>query len=262
MIESRWADGHLDRLSGLLAEIISRNVDVIVTWGTPAAVAAKNSSSTVPIVAVAMGEPLRTGLAATLARPGGNLTGLSTGLAEGVAGKWLELLQEAVPRLTTVAVIGDPENPIARELMKELKAIAPTRNLKLRFIEIRDPSALPRAFERARREAQAAMVLPHPLIFAHRAEVTALAAKQRLPTIYTIRDYAEVGGLLVYTPDYVLMYRRAAEYVDKILKGVKPGDLPIEQPTKFELIVNLRTARALGLKIPDSILLRADEVIR
>jgi putative ABC transport system substrate-binding protein len=207
-----------------------------------------------------MGEPIRTGLAANLARPGGNVTGLSMGMAEGMAGKWLELLQETVPRLTTVAVIGNPENPIVREVVKELEVVARKRNLKLGFIEVREPSALDRAFEQAAREAQAAMVLP--LLLSQRQQIVAFAAKRRLPTIYPLRDYVEAGGLMAYVPDHVVMFQRAADYVDKILKGAKPGDLPIEGPTKFELVVNLKTAKALGLKIPESILLRSDEIIR
>ena len=179
-----------------------------------------------------------------------------------MAGKWLELLQEAVPRLSTVAVIENPDNPIARDLAKELKAIAPTRGLQIRLIDVREPAAIDRAFELVGRKAQAALVLPDPMMSAHRGSVTALAARRRLPTIYPVRDYVDAGGLMVYAPDFDVIWRRAANYVDKILKGAKPADLPIEQPTQYQLIVNLKTARALGLTIPESILLRADEVVR
>jgi putative ABC transport system substrate-binding protein len=262
VIEARWAEGRYDQLPALMAEVLERKVDVLVTYGTEAAVAAKNATSTIPIVVAAMGDPIRSGVAASLARPGGNLTGLSMGFAEGMAGKWLELLQEMVPRLSTVAVIANPDNPIARDLAKELEAIAPRRGLKLRLIEVREAGALDRAFEQAGRKAQAVLVLPDPMVAAHRGQVTALAAKYRLPTMYYLRDYVDAGGLMAYGPDLAVLYRRAADYVDKILKGAKPGDLPIEQPTKFELIVNLKTAKALGITIPESILLRADEVIR
>jgi putative ABC transport system substrate-binding protein len=232
------------------------------TATTQAAIAAKDATSTVPIVGVAMGEPLRTGLATNLARPGGNLTGLSVGWAEGMVGKWLELLQETVPRLSTVAVIENPETPVAQGMVKELAGLAHARRLKLRLIEVREPAGLERAFEQAGRNAQAVLVLPSPVISAHRGQVTALAAKHRLPTVYPLRDYVDAGGLMAYGPDLAVQYRRGAEYVDKILKGAKPGDLPIEQPTKFELVVNLKTAKALGITIPESILLRADEMIR
>ena len=174
----------------------------------------------------------------------------------------LELLQEIVTRLSTVAVIENPDTPIARELAKELVTTAPTRGLKLRMIDVREPAALDRAFEQAKRKAQAVLVLPWPVISAHRYQVAALAAKYRVPTIYYLRDYVEAGGLMAYAPDLTVQFRRAADYVDKILKGAKPADLPIEQPTQWSLIVNLKTAKTLGLNIPESILVRADEVIR
>jgi len=263
VIEARWAEDRYDRLPALMAEVIGRKVDVLVTYGTAAAIAAKNATSTVPIVGAPMGEPLRTGLATNLARPGGNLTGLSLGWGQGSGGKWLELLQETVPQLTTVAVIWNPDNQVEREVVKDLEAIAPRGGLKLRLIEVREPGALDRAFEQAGRKAQAVLVLPDPAILAaHRRQVTALAAKHRLPAMYALRDFVDAGGLIAYAPDYSVMWHRAAEYVDKILRGAKPGDLPIEQPTKFELTVNLKTAKALGLTIPQSILLQADEVIR
>lgn len=262
VIETRWAEGRYERLPALMAEVNDRKVDVLVTYTTIAAIAAKNATSTIPIVVASVADPVRSGLVASLARPGGNLTGLTTGLSEGMAGKWLELLQETVPRLSTVAVIATTDSPIVRDLAKELEAIAPTRGVKVRLIEVREPGTLNRAFEQAARKAQAVLVLPDPIFSAHRGQLTALAAKHRLPAIYPLRDYVDAGGLMAYAPDLTVMFRRAAEYVDKILKGAKPGDLPIEQPTKFELVVNLKTAKALGITIPQSILLRADEVIR
>jgi len=262
VIEARWADGRLERLPALMSEVVERKVDVLVTWSTTAAVAAKKATSTIPIVDAAMSDPIRSGLAASLARPGGNLTGLSGGFAEGFAGKWLELLQETVPRLSRIAVIESPDTAIARDLERELKAIAAARRLKLLLIEVREPGELDRAFEQAARKSQAVLVLPDPMLGANREQVVALAAKHRLPAIYYLRDFVDAGGLMAYAPDLVAMFRRAAEYVDKILKGAKAGDLSIEQPTKFELVVNLKTAHALGITIPESILLRADEVIR
>jgi putative tryptophan/tyrosine transport system substrate-binding protein len=261
VIEWSWADGRYDRLPTLMTEAIARKVDVLVTWGTPAAIAARNTTSTVPIVVAAMGDPIGTGLAATLARPGGNLTGLSMAQAD-IAGKWLELLQETVPRLSKIAIISNPDSPIINRLQEQLEAAAPARGLKLRLIEVRNPEAFDHAFKQARREAQAVLVLSDPLTFTHRREITAFTARHRLPAIYTVRDFVDEGGLMSYGTDIAVVSRRAADYVDRILKGAKPSDLPIEQPTKFELVVNLKTAQALGLTIPESVLLRADEVIR
>ena len=262
VVEARSAEGRSERLPVLMNEVIERNVDVLVTWTTPAAIAAKKATSTVPIVVAVMGDPVRSGLVASLARPGGNLTGLSVGFGEGLVGKWLELLQDMVPRLSTLAVIASLDSSMARDLTKELRAVAPARGLKLQIIEMRETVALDRAFEQAGRKAQAVMVLPDPTVFAHRRQIIALAAKHRLPAIYPTRDYVEAGGLFTYGPDFSVMFRRAADYADKILRGAKPGDLPIEQPTQFVLVINLNTAKALGMTIPESILLRADEVIR
>ena len=261
--EERWADGRIDRLPALMSEVLARKVDVLVTHSTPGAIAAKNATSTVPIVAATMSDPIRSGLTTSLAHPGGNLTGLSLGFDKALAGKWLELLQEMVPRLSTVAVMESSDNPIARDLANELKVIAPTRGLKVRLIEVPRAETLETAFEQAGQRAQAVLVLPDPIIYsAQRRKVTALAAKHHLPTIYYLRDFVDAGGLIAYAPDFAVVFRRAAEYADKILRGTKPGDLPVEQPTQFELVVNLKTAKALGISIPESILLRADEVIR
>jgi putative tryptophan/tyrosine transport system substrate-binding protein len=262
VIEARWAEGHLDRLPALVADVVARNVDIIVAFSTPAAIAAKTKTSTIPIVGISMGEPLRTGLATSLARPGANLTGLSVGWTDDVPGKWLELLQEIVPRLETVGLISNPENPISRELVKELQVVAPTRNLKLLLLDVRDAKKLEQTFEHAGRKAQAVLVLPGIAVFASPKLVTGLAAKHRLPTMYYLHDFVDAGGLIGYAPDIVTQWRRGAEYVDKILKGAKPADLPIEQPTKYLLVVNLKAASALGLKVPESILIRADQVIR
>jgi putative tryptophan/tyrosine transport system substrate-binding protein len=262
VIEARWADGRNDRLPVLIGEVLGRNVDVLVTWTTPAATAAKNATSIVPIVVAAMGDPVAIGLVATLAHPGGNLTGLSMGFAEGMGGKWLELLQETVPRLSQVAVIENPDNPANRAQTKELEAVARSLAVRLQLIPARDLEAFDRAFAQAHREAQAVLVLADPLTVHRRDRITALAAKYRIPGMYPLLDFVDAGGLMAYSANQRVLFRRAAEYVDKILKGANPGDLPIEQPTQFELAVNLKTARALGLTIPESILLRADEVIR
>ena len=262
VIESRSAEGKLDRLPALMADVIDRKVDVLVTYGTPGGIAAKKATSTVPIVAWALSDPIRTGLAASLARPGGNLTGLSMGFAEGLAGKFLEILHDAVPRLSTVAVIVNRNNPMPRDLASDLEALAPARNLKLHFIELAGPEAIDRAFERARQKAQAVVVIGEPITLEHQGRVVELAARHRLPAIYLEGSYVQAGGLMSYGPDYAAMWRRGAEYVDKILRGAKPADLPIEQPTRYLLTVNLKAAKALGLAIPESILVRADEVIR
>lgn len=262
VVETRWAEGQYDRLPALIGEVITRKVDVLVTYGTPAAIAAKKATSTVPIVVAVMGNPLGSGLVQSLARPGGNLTGLSLGWGEGIGGKLLELLQETVPRLTTVAVIANPENPMVRTLITEFKGVAPARRLRLRITEVRTAEALDRAFAEAGRQAQALVVIPDPLFLAHRQRITELAARQRLPAMYGLREFADAGGLMSYGPDRIPMFRRAAEYVDRILKGTQPNDLPIEQPTQWTLVVNVKTAKTLGLTVPESILLRADEVIR
>jgi len=262
VIEARSADGRIDRLPALMREVVERKVDVLVTYGTTAAAAAKNATSTIPIVVASMADPIASGVVTSLAHPDGNLTGLSLAWAGGMVGKRLELLQETVPNLSTVAMIANPDDPMVREMAKELDAIAPTRSIKARLIEVREREALDRAFKQARREAQAVLVLGGLFMLEHRRQVVALAATYRLPTMYPLRDYVDAGGLMAYGADSAILFRRAADYVDKILKGAKPAELPIEQPTQHRLIVNLKTARALGLKIPESIQLRADEVIR
>jgi len=263
IIEARWAEGHTERLPALIAEVLARHVDVLVTYATQATVAAKNATNTVPIVGVGVGDPINSGFAATVARPGGNVTGLAGWWAgEGIASKWLELLQEAVPRLSCVAVIVNRDTPIARELKKELEAAGPSHGPKVRFVEARDASTLPRAFEQAAKKCQAILLLPSVVYSGHRWEITALASKFRLPTIYYLRDFVEAGGLMSYGPDLTVMWLRAADYVHKLFHGAKAGELPFERSTKFELVVNLKTAKALGITIPESILLRADEVIR
>jgi len=261
-IEVGWAEGRYERLPVLMAEMLEHKVDILVTYSTPAALAAKRATSKVPIVVAIMGEPVKSGLVASLAHPGGNVTGLSLAWAEGICGKWLELLQETVPKLSTVAVLCNPDNAVAKPLLKELRAVSPVRKLELRIIQVRGMEALSGAIEQARREAQAMLVFPDPLTVYHQSAIATLAAKHRLPAMYALRDFADVGGLMAYAPDTTVMFRRAAEYVDRIIRGARPAELPIEQPTAFQLIVNLKAASALGLTIPASILMRADEVVR
>ena len=262
IIDTGWTEGRSDRLPALLSDILRRKVDVLVTYSTPAAVAAKKATSTVPIVVAGMADPVGSGLVRSLARPGGNLTGISLGYSEEFSGKWLELLREVVPQLDTVAVISNPDNPADRELRRELEAVAPKSGVKVRFIEVSAPDALDKAFQQARQIAQAILVLPDPITVNHRRRVAEIAIKQRLPGLYVFRDFVDVGGLMSYGADQSFLFRRAAEFVDMILKGSKPGDIPIEQPTQFSLSLNLKTARALRITIPESVLLRADEVIK
>jgi putative ABC transport system substrate-binding protein len=259
--EVRWANGESDRLSPLMRDVLSEKIDVLVTYSTPAALAAKKATTTVPIVVVAMGDPIGTGLASSLARPGGNLTGLSMEFTDELSGKWLEILGEVVPDLSTAAVISNPNSPLVRNLSKHLSAAAGARKLKLRFINVGPDDSLDTALTRARREAQAALVLPDPFTVQHRKRITALAAKNQLPTIYMMPDFIDAGGLIAYSVSNEVLFRRAAEYVDRILRGARAGELPIEQPTQFSLAVNLKAAQALGVTIPESILLRADEVV-
>ena len=262
VVEELWGSGQYERLPTLMTDAVSRQVDIIVTYNTAAAIAARKATTTIPIVDAIMSDPVGIGLVASLAHPGGNITGLSTAWEEGIPGKWLELLQETAPHLSTVSVIATPGNPLVPGIVEALQAAAATRGLKLQIIEVREPRALENAFDQARRHTQAAVVFPSPVFLTNQQRITALAAKSRLPVVYAMRDFVDAGGLMAYGPDFAVMFRRAADYVDKILKGAKPADLPIEQPTQFELVINLKAAKALGITIPESILLRADEVIR
>jgi putative ABC transport system substrate-binding protein len=262
VVESHYADTRLTRLPDLMAEVLAHKVDLIVVWGTTAAIAAKNATSTIPIVAAPLGDPVKAGLAVSVARPGGNLTGLSIGWEEGLTGKWLELLEEAVPRLSTVAVIANTDLALHAKMVKELESIAPARGLKVRVIRLHDAQALDRVFDEAAQRAQAVLVLSDPIAVNNAGRIALLAAKHRLPAVFTQRNFVEAGGLMAYGFDVVLMYRRTADYVDSILKGAKPGDLPIEEISQQSLVVNLTAAKVLNLTFPDSIMLRADEVIR
>jgi putative ABC transport system substrate-binding protein len=262
VIEWRSANGDYDRVPGLVADLVESKVDAIVVDTTVAALALKHATSTIPIVLAAVADPLGSGLVTSLAHPGGNVTGLSSMRGE-LSAKRLQLLKEVIPRLTRVAVLWNPDSPPHTKMVQQLKAVAPSLSIEPSFVGVRTPEEIGPAFATvSRAHAQALYVLGAPVFITHRTTLLKLASKAGLPTIYSGRQYADEGGLMSYGANYADQLRRAAGYVDKILKGVKPGDLPIEQPTKFELVVNLKTARAMGITIPESILLQADEVIK
>jgi putative ABC transport system substrate-binding protein len=267
VIEYRSAEGKLDRLPALAAELVALKVDVIVTGGgTPAALAAKQSTGTLPIVSIAVGDPVKSGLVTSLARPGGNVTGLSMlGTAE-LVGKRLELLTQAVPGVSRVAVIWQPGafgERTEKDILKSAEVAARALGVRLQFVEARVSADFDRAFsDMTRARAGALAVTGSPMFTTERRRLVDLAAKNRLPAVYELREDVDAGGLMAYGPNWADLYRRAATYVDKILKGTKPADLPVEQPTKFELVINMKTAKALGLTIPQSLLGRADEIIQ
>ncbi len=259
-IEYRWAEGRTERMAEIAAEFVRLKVDVIVTSGTPTIVAAKQATSVIPIVFATAGDPVGAGLVASLARPGGNVTGLSLQQAE-LAGKRLELLREVVPGLRRLAILANIGNPLAVLEKAEIQAAAQTLGLKITTLEIQRAEDIAPAFQVLKGRAEALYIPSDPLINSNRVRINTLALGARLPTLYAVRENVEAGGLMSYGPNRLDLYRRAADYVDKILRGAKPGDIPVEQPTKFDLVFNLTTAKALGLTIPDSFLLRADEVI-
>ena len=262
VIEWRSANGDYDRIPELAADLVQRKVDVIVVEATLATQAVKRATSTIPIVMAVVADPVGSGLVANLAHPGGNVTGLSLMVAD-LSAKRLQLLKETIPRLTRVAVLWNPATPYHPKVIEELKAVAPSLSIELSFVGARTPEEFGPAFSAvSRAHAQALYVLDDAFFVIHRMTLLKLASKARLPVIYGQRNFPDAGALMSYGPNIEDLFRRSAGYVDKILKGAKPGDLPIEQPTKFELVVNLKTAKALGLTIPESILLRADEVIR
>jgi len=263
VIEYRSAEGRLDRLPDLAAELVRLKVDVIVATPTPAALAAKNATGTVPIVGVSLTEPVGLGLIASLARPGGNVTGVSYSVGTDIFGKDLELLKEVVPKVRRIAVLSNPDGPAQPLIISNIKGAARSLGLQLQLVEARGPGDFDGAFAAMARERVGTLfVVTDPVFIPHRARLVGLAAKSRLPSIFTQRADVEAGGLMSYGPNFPDMYRRTATYVDKILKGAKPADLPVEQPTKIELVINLKTAKAPGLTIPPSLLQRADEVIQ
>src|SRR5262245_20912364 len=264
VIEYR-ADGEIDRLPALAAELVALEVDIIVAGATPHALAAKQATRTVAIVFAAAGDPLSSGLVTSLARPGGNVTGLSVLASQELVGKRLQYLKQAVPGVSRVAYLWHPgaaDERTQKDSMRAADVAARALGVRLQFVEARGPADFNRAFsDMNRTRAEALAVSPSAMFAAEGRRVVDLAAKDRLPTVYPWREYVDVGGLMAYGPNVADSFRRAASYVDKILKGAKPGDLPVEQPTKFELVINLKAAKALGLTIPRSVLAQADHVV-
>jgi putative ABC transport system substrate-binding protein len=260
-IEWRWAQDKAERLPELAAELVGLNVDAIVTGGTPAAKALKSATRTIPIVMAIIGDPVAAGLVDSIARPGGNATGFSI-VAPDLSGKRLQLLKEIIPGISSVAVMSNVANPQSQIELNEMQIGARTLGLRLQSIQISAEASLENAFERGTSaRVQALIVLTDAVLYSQRGRIVALAAANRLPAMYFFREFVQEGGLMSYAPSDTDLFRRAATYVDKVLKGTNPGDLPVEQPTKFELVINLKTAKALGLDVPPTLLARADEVI-
>jgi putative ABC transport system substrate-binding protein len=261
IIEYRWGDGNFDRLPEMAAELVRLNVDVLVSGNTPALLALQNATRTIPIVMLAVGDPLNMGLAASLARPGGNITGLSLMTSE-MSGKRLELLREVVPNLARITVLSNPENPLVVLSLQETRAAAQTLGLKLDSVDMRKPSELDRALSViVGTRPDALVVLSDSMILGQRTQIAAFALTHRLPSISPFREFTEVGGLMSYGPSVPDLYRRGVGYIKRILEGANPAELPIEQPTKFELVINLKTTKALGLTVPLIMQMTADEVI-
>ena len=262
VIEYRWAEGKLDRLPGLAAELVRLNVDVIVAGGSTSTGAARKATSTIPIVMAQVNDPIGSGFVASLARPGGNITGLST-LAPELSGKQLELLKEILPRVSRVAVFGTSTAPGNAQALKGIESAAKVFGTDLQYYDVLSESDFESSFVAANKGgAGAALVLSSPVLNSRRKQIANIAIKYRLPAIYFNQEFVDDGGLIFYGADAVDLHRRAATYVDKILKGAKPADLPVEQPTKFELVINLKTAKQIGLTIPPNVLARADRVIK
>jgi putative ABC transport system substrate-binding protein len=263
VIEYRYGEGKLDRIPSLAAELVHLNVDVIVTGGPTDTRAAKQATATVPIVMAQDSDPVGSGFIASLARPGGNITGLST-LSPEISGKQLELLKEVVPRLSRVAVLGNSTEPGNAQALREMEPASRAFGMQLQYLDVQGPKDIETAFSALLKKelAGAFIVLRNPVTSTHRKRIVDLAANSRLPAIYPWPVFVEDGGLMAYGPSIFDSYRWAATYVDKILKGAKPAELPVEQPTKFELVINLNAARQIGLTIPPNVLARADRVIR
>jgi putative ABC transport system substrate-binding protein len=262
VIEWRYGDGKLDRLPALAAELVRLKVDVIVTAAPPPTRAAKQATVTIPIVMAFDDDPVGSGFVASLDRPGGNITGLSTQSPE-ISGKQLEFLREIVPKLSRVGVLGDVTRPGVPQALREINVVADAFRVQVQYLEVRGPKDIETAFRAATKErADALIVLGSPVLRSQQKQVVDLAVKSRFPAIYSVPEFVEDGGLMTYGVNIKDLYRRAATYVDKILKGAKPAELPVEQPTKFELVINLKTAKQIGLTIPPNVLARADKVIK
>jgi putative ABC transport system substrate-binding protein len=261
VIEYRSADGRPERFPSLASELVRLKVDLIVTRGTPAVLAAKKATGSIPIVMATSADPAGFGVVSGLARPGTNVTGLST-IAVELAAKRLELLKEAIPRIARIAELANMSSPASASQWRQIEVAARSLGLEPQLLDVRAPADFARAFDTAiNQRADAIIVANDTLTQSNLIRIVDLSAKHRLPSIFASREFVDAGGLMAYGPNFTDLYRRAATYVDKILKGAKPADLPIEQPTKFELVINLRTAKALGLTIPPSLLARADQVI-
>jgi putative ABC transport system substrate-binding protein len=262
IIDYRFAEGNFSRLSDLAVELVRIDADVIVATGTPAAIAAKNATSTIPIVATNFGDPVGLGLVASLGHPGKNITGFSFSVGMDIYGKQLELLKETVPQIREVAILSNPANPSHALAIRELKVAAQALRVKFQFLEARGLKEFDGALAAMSKEHEGALLVVSDSVFVRqKTQLADLAAKNRLPSIYVIREHVEAGGLMSYGPNLLDLFRRSATYVNKIFKGAKPADLPVQQPTKFELIINLKTAKALDITIPATLLSRADEVI-
>ena len=260
-IELRYAEDKPERLPELASELVALKPDVIVAAGTLGPLAAKQATSTIPIVMIASGDPLGTGLATSLARPGGNVTGLSL-MVPDIGGKRLELLKEFLPKISRVAVLWDAANPYPKIVFRETETAARVLGIAIQSLEVKGPDDFDTAFELAKLQRPDALIaVEDPLTITYRSRIVDFAANSQLPAIYGVREFVDAGGLMAYGANLLDLMRRSAEYVDKILRGEKPADIPIQQPTKFTLVINLKTAKALGLEIPPQLLARADEVI-
>jgi len=259
-IEYRWAEGRTERYHDIAADFVKMKVAVIVTAGTESVIAAKRLTSTIPIVFATAGDPVGSGLVASLARPGGNVTGLSNQQTD-LAGKRLGLLREIVPSVRRLAIMANVSNPAALSEMRDVQAVAGPLGLQVNTSEIQRPEDIEPAFDALKNSADALYVVIDPLVSGNRVRINTLALGSRLPTMHGFREFAQAGGLMTYGPDFPDLFRRTAELVDKILRGEKPADIPVEQPTKFELVINVTTAKLLGITVPPTLLARADEVI-
>ena len=262
VIDYRYAEGRVDRLPDLAAELVRLKVDLIVSEGTQGVTAARNATETIPIVMITVRDPVGTGLIASLARPGGNVTGMSGSAGLEIVAKQLELLKETVPKIRRVAILSNPANAYHQLAIREVNVAARSLGVQLQLLEARGPNEFDGAFAAMAKERVGALLVLSDAIFgSHRTRLADLAARSRLPAAFGVRDDVEAGGLMSYGPSILDSYRQAATYVDRILRGAKPAELPVERPTKFELVINMKTAKALGLTIPQSVLLRADHVI-
>jgi putative ABC transport system substrate-binding protein len=259
-IEYRWAEGRTERLRELANELVQRKVDVVVTHNTPPPLAAKQATPTIPIVFATAGDPVGSGIVASLARPGGNITGLSSQTPD-TASKRLELLRDIVPGLRRLAIVSDLDNPYVKLDVSQTQQAAGTLGVEVATFNIRRGEDIAPAFDALKGRAEALYIPPVPVAFVNRIRINTLALAARLPTVHGVREYVEAGGLMSYGPNWPHMWARAADLVDKILRGTKPADIPVEQPTKFDLVINLTTAKALGFTVPDRLLALADEVL-